>query len=97
MLHTDAFNIAHFVGVAEAKNLHCVFAVEVLIALSRFWAQRSNWSQEKNRYVILGVTGPNEYENNVSNNWYTNTLARWTLKYTSDILDWLRSASNPCL
>lgn len=24
------------------------------------------------KYVILGVTGPDEYENNVDNNWYTN-------------------------
>jgi maltose phosphorylase len=32
--------------------------------------------------VILGVTGPNEYENNINNNWYTNTLAVWTLSYT---------------
>jgi maltose phosphorylase len=30
----------------------------------------------------LGVTGPNEYENNVNNNWYTNSLAIWTLSYT---------------
>jgi maltose phosphorylase len=31
---------------------------------------------------MLGVTGPNEYENNVNNNWYTNTIATWTLNYT---------------
>jgi maltose phosphorylase len=30
----------------------------------------------------MGVTGPNEYENNVNNNWYTNSLAVWTLAYT---------------
>ena len=36
--------------------------------------------------MILGVTGPNEYENNVNNNWYTNTIAVWTLKYTKKIL-----------
>ena len=31
---------------------------------------------------MLGVTGPNEYENNVNNNWYTNKMASWTLSYT---------------
>ena len=31
---------------------------------------------------MLGVTGPNEYENNVNNNWYTNYIARWCLSYT---------------
>ena len=31
---------------------------------------------------MLGVTGPNEYENNVNNNWYTNRIASWCLEYT---------------
>jgi maltose phosphorylase len=39
------------------------------------------------KYVILGVTGPNEYENNVNNNWYTNTLAAWTLSYTLENIE----------
>jgi maltose phosphorylase len=36
--------------------------------------------------VMLGVTGPNEYENNVNNNWYTNYIATWTLKYTQEAI-----------
>lgn len=56
--------------------------LEVLIALSRFWSQRVSFSKNLGKYVILGVTGPNEYENNVNNNWYTNTIATWTLSYT---------------
>ena len=47
-------------------------AFEVLTGIARFWAQRVNWSEAKLQYVMLGVTGPNEYENNVNNNWYTN-------------------------
>jgi maltose phosphorylase len=35
---------------------------------------------------MLGVTGPNEYENNVNNNWYTSTIATWTLEYTLQAL-----------
>jgi maltose phosphorylase len=35
---------------------------------------------------MLGVTGPNEYENNVNNNWYTNYFAVWCLKYTLEVL-----------
>ena len=57
--------------------------LEVLIAISRFWAERVNYSENKKAYVILGVTGPNEYENNVNNNWYTNYLAQWCLLYTT--------------
>ena len=58
------------------------YGLEVLIGISRFWSQRTTFSENINKYVILGVTGPNEYENNVNNNWYTNSLAVWTLSYT---------------
>ncbi|MCL4136955.1 UNVERIFIED_CONTAM: hypothetical protein GTU68_002222 [Idotea baltica] len=59
--------------------------LEVLIGIARFWHQRANFSTAKNKYVILGVTGPNEYENNVNNNFYTNYTAQWcTKEYSSD-------------
>lgn len=60
--------------------------LEVLIGISRFWAQRASFSELKKKYVILGVTGPNEYENNVNNNWYTNYLAKWCINYTLEQL-----------
>ncbi|WP_417556745.1 glycoside hydrolase family 65 protein [Mesoflavibacter zeaxanthinifaciens] len=55
--------------------------LEVLIGIARFWQQRATFSSDKNKYVILGVTGPNEYENNVNNNWYTNYIAKWCIDY----------------
>ncbi|MFD2586427.1 glycoside hydrolase family 65 protein [Croceitalea marina] len=61
--------------------------LEVLIGISRFWHQRANYSKKKKKYVILGVTGPNEYENNVNNNWYTNYLAKWCIQYTLEQLE----------
>lgn len=67
--------------------------LEVLIAIARFWVQRVHWSEMKQQYVMHGVTGPNEYENNVNNNWYTNYLAVWCLNFTMRCLGEL-SASN---
>ncbi|MFB9055522.1 glycoside hydrolase family 65 protein [Mariniflexile ostreae] len=61
--------------------------LEVLIAIARFWQQRATFSKNKNEYVILGVTGPNEYENNVNNNWYTNYLAQWCIRYTIENIE----------
>jgi maltose phosphorylase len=55
--------------------------LEVLIGIARFWHQRATYSTYRNQYVILGVTGPNEYENNVNNNFYTNYLAKWCIDY----------------
>jgi len=62
------------------------YGLEVLIAIARFWSQRATFSQEKMKFVILGVTGPNEYENNVNNNWYTNKIASWCLNYAREAL-----------
>jgi len=63
------------------------YGIEELVELSRFWASRVHYSTLKEKYMIHGVTGPNEYENNVNNNWYTNTLCKWTLEYTLEWLD----------
>ncbi len=65
--------------------------LEVLIAIARFWHQRATYSTAKERYVILGVTGPNEYENNVNNNFYTNYLAKWCIDYASQQIEKVRS------
>ncbi len=64
--------------------------LEVLVGIARFWAQRVNWSNAKNQYVMLGVTGPNEYENNVNNNWYTNYIAKWSMTYASESVAYAR-------
>ena len=60
--------------------------LEVLVEVSRFWADRVHFSKRNGKYMIHGVTGPNEYENNINNNWYTNTLAAWVLDYTCEAL-----------
>ncbi|MBW9155853.1 glycoside hydrolase family 65 protein [Clostridium sp. FP2] len=79
----------NYVNYTGDKSCLGEFSFEVLTAISRFWAQRATFSKSKNKYVILGVTGPNEYENNVNNNWYTNKIACWTLKYTIEVLNYL--------
>ncbi|MFO8146820.1 MAG: glycoside hydrolase family 65 protein [Gillisia sp.] len=61
--------------------------LEVMIAIAKFWHQRANFSKDKNKYVILGVTGPNEYENNVNNNWYTNYIAKWCIEYCLEMIE----------
>jgi maltose phosphorylase len=61
--------------------------LEVLIGIARFWHQRATFSVDKNKFVILGVTGPNEYENNINNNWYTNYLAQWCINYAIENIE----------
>ena len=78
-----AFAIYNYTRYTGDESYLKEYGMEVLIAIARFWAQRVNFSEEKKQYVILGVTGPNEYENNVNNNFYTNYLASWCLSYAA--------------
>ena len=81
-----AYAIKDYVDYTNDRKHLVEYGWEVLIGISRFWAQRVNWSENLQKYVMLGVTGPNEYENNVNNNWYTNYFAVWCLKYTLKVL-----------
>lgn len=85
-----AYGVFNYIRHTEDHHYLAEAGAEVLLGISRFWAQRVNWSAEKKHYVMLGVTGPNEYENNVNNNWYTNRMAAWTLEYTLDAFEWLQ-------
>lgn len=80
-----AYAIMDYVNYTDDRKHLVEYGWEVLVGIARFWAQRVNWSQDKQKYVMLGVTGPNEYENNVNNNWYTNYIATWCLKYTLEV------------
>ena len=68
--------------------------LEVLIGIARFWHQRATFSTFRNQYVILGVTGPNEYENNVNNNFYTNYLAKWCIDYAMEQINKVEKVYN---
>ncbi|RZJ79697.1 MAG: glycoside hydrolase family 65 protein [Flavobacterium sp.] len=82
-----AFAIYNFIRYTGENKYLASHGLEVLIGIARFWAQRVNWSEAKKQYVMLGVTGPNEYENNINNNWYTSIMATWCLKYTIEAFD----------
>ena len=88
-----AYAIFDYIRYTGDESYLASHGLDVLVGISRFWAQRVNFSKDKNKYVMLGVTGPNEYENNVNNNWYTNYIARWTLNYTLESLGKVKSTN----
>jgi maltose phosphorylase len=88
-----AYAIYNYVLHTGDEKYLAEYGLEVLIGIARFWSQRATFSKEKNQYVILGVTGPNEYENNVNNNWYTNTMAKWCLEYALEAMDIVKKIS----
>lgn len=85
-----AFAIFQYVSYTGDKSYIDDYGIDVLVNISRFWASRVHYSKRNNKYMIHGVTGPNEYENNVNNNWYTNRMAAWCLEYTIECINYLK-------
>lgn len=85
-----AYGIYRYIKYTGDKSYLAKYGLEVLVGIARFWAQRINWSEERQKYVMLGVTGPNEYENNINNNWYTNYIATWCMKYTAECIAYVK-------
>lgn len=85
-----AHAIYNYVNYTGDDNYLAECGLEVLIGIARFWSQRITYSEDRGQYVMLGVTGPNEYENNVNNNWYTNYLAIWCMRYAAEVSAWVR-------
>ena len=79
-----AYGIYTYIRYTLDRAYLAEYGLEVLVGIARFWAQRVNWSDHRKAYVMLGVTGPNEYENNVNNNYYTNFMAAWCLEYAAE-------------
>ncbi|MGX7030204.1 glycoside hydrolase family 65 protein [Vagococcus zengguangii] len=80
-----AYAIYNYTNYTGDESYVKAEGLEVLTEIARFWADRVHYSKRKDAYMMHGVTGPNEYENNVNNNWYTNYIAAWVLKYTAEM------------
>ncbi len=76
-----AYAIYHFTAYTGDRSYLLNEGLEVLAQIARFWAGRVHFCGGRGLFMIHGVTGPNEYENNVNNNWYTNRMAAWCLRY----------------
>lgn len=81
-----AYTIDLYTSYTGKTEYLAKYGLEVLIGICRFWSQRVSFSTPKQKFVLLGVTGPNEYENNVDNNWYTNYCCVQNLKSTLNYL-----------
>jgi kojibiose phosphorylase len=56
------------------------YGAEIILETARFWAGRVIYNDTTGKYEIKDVIGPNEYQECVDNNVYTNYLARWNLR-----------------
>ena len=85
-LYHQATNDVEFLALCGA---------EMFIEIARFWASIATYDSARDRYVIRGVVGPDEYHDaypgsdrpGIDNNAYTNAMAAWVLWRVQDVLD----------
>ncbi|WP_343999880.1 glycoside hydrolase family 65 protein [Streptomyces thermocarboxydovorans] len=102
----DHTHLQHHVGSAIAYNVwqYCEASgdteflhtkgAEMLLQISRFWADAAEYDPHLGRHHIRGVVGPDEYHDaypgsdrpGLDDNAYTNVTAAWVLAHTLDVL-----------
>lgn len=85
-----AYGIYDYVKITNDKEFLVNEGAEILTETARFWASRCEYVEEKDRYEINQVTGPDEWHEPVNNNLYTNYFARWNLRYVMELTDLMK-------
>lgn len=86
-----AYAINQYVQISGDMEFMYQYGLEMLCEISRVFADVGHFSEWKNgQYVINCVTGPDEYNAIVDNNFYTNLGARETLRATMRWLEMIK-------
>jgi len=105
----DSSARAQHIGIAVAYNAWKFYQVtgdlaylidygaEMLAEIARFFVSRATYDEERDRYSIRGVIGPDEFHSGypdapydgIANNAYTNVMAVWVIMRAFDALNLL--------
>lgn len=91
---TIAYNIWNYYLATEDQQFLSFFGAEMFLSISSFWASMVVYNEDRKRYEIHNVVGPDEYhtdypksqEPGLNNNAYTNVMAAWVLQKAIEIL-----------
>lgn len=77
-----AYAVRKYVGISGDIDFLWRYGAEILVETARLWCDLGFFSERKGgRFCINGVTGPDEYNAVVNNNYFTNIMARDHLRY----------------
>ena len=71
------------------------YGTEMLAEIARFWVSSATYDQDRDRYSINGVIGPDEFHSGypdrpfegIDNNAYTNVMAVWVILRAFEALE----------
>ena len=86
-----SYALCLYLDVTKDKEFFLEKGAEMLIEMARVWADVGSFAECKGgKYCICDVTGPDEYNVLVDNNFYTNLLARESLRAALKAVRYLR-------
>jgi trehalose/maltose hydrolase-like predicted phosphorylase len=93
------YNIWHYYQATADHEFLVEHGAEMMLEIARFWASIAHFNEERGRYEIHGVMGPDEFhekypgseEEGLRNNAYTNVLVAWLCDVAVRLLEILPS------
>ncbi|MFO7978382.1 MAG: hypothetical protein R6U64_06955, partial [Bacteroidales bacterium] len=91
------FNVWHYYQSTGDMDFLLTHGAKIILSTALFWSSIAEYNEERDRYEILKVMGPDEYhtqypdadEPGLNNNAYTNIMAVWVIQTALKVLDLL--------
>jgi trehalose 6-phosphate phosphatase len=92
-----AYNAWHYYQVTDDREFLIHYGAEMIVEVARCFASLTEYDYSRDRYVIRGVVGPDEFHTaypdaarqGIDNNAYTNVLTVWVLLRALEVLELL--------
>ena len=90
-----AYNVWQYFQVTHDMEFLRFYGAEMILEIARFWSSVTSFDEDRQRYEIRGVMGPDEFHDaypdsetpGLNNNAYTNLMAVWVLCRALEVLD----------
>jgi len=90
-----AYNVWQYFQVTQDQEFLEFYGAELILEIARFWSSIATFNEERGRYEIRGVMGPDEFHDaypgapgpGLANNAYTNVMAVWVLCRAREALE----------
>ena len=86
-----AYGVYSYGQITEDREFMKKYGFEILFETAAFWLSRLEYNEQKDRYEIRQITGPDEYKEYVDNDVFTNYMVAWNLKTALNEIDILAS------
>lgn len=75
-----AFAVCQYYQITGDEKFMNKYGYEILFDTAIFWASRLEWNKDKSKFCINDVVGPDEFQEHVNNDAFTNYMAQWCME-----------------